>query len=96
MLIEILFVEDNDCAIFIQISGLFKRQRLKTCSLRCTCPETGGSLTALNRTLKHLQLSTDNKNLIYCYKTLAYSDGTSFKRSMKPSHWRAQGGVYGK
>ena len=36
---------------------------------------------------------TDNKKLIYCYKMLAFSDGTSFKRSKKPSYWRAQGGV---
>ena len=55
------FVSDNDCAIFIQIQGLFKRQRLKTCSLRRTCSGTGGSLTALKRTRKHLQVSTDNK-----------------------------------
>ena len=33
----------------------------KTCSLRCTCWQTGGSLTALKPTRKHLQLSTGNK-----------------------------------
>ena len=53
-------------------------------------------LHALNPTRKHLQLSTDNKKLIYCCKKLAFSDGTSFKRSKKPSYCRAQGGVYGK
>ena len=65
---------DNDCAIFIEIPGLFKRQRLKTCSLRCTCSGTDGSLTALKPVRTHLQLSTDDKKIIYCYKTLAYSD----------------------
>ena len=55
------FVADNDYAIFIQNPCLFKRQRLKTCSLRCTCSGTGVSLTALKLTRKHLQLSTDNK-----------------------------------
>ena len=89
------FVAEKDCAFFIQITGLLKRQRQKTCSLPCTCSGTGGSLTALKPTRKHLQLSTDSKKLIYCYKTLAFSDGTSFKRSKKPSYWRAQGGVYG-
>ena len=54
----------------------------KMCSLRCTYSGTGGSLTALKPTRKHLQLSTDNKKLIYRYK--------------KPSYWRAQDGVYGK
>ena len=33
----------------------------KTWSLPCTCWGTGGSLTALNPTRKHLQLSTGNK-----------------------------------
>ena len=33
----------------------------KTCFLRCTCWGTGGSLTALKPTRKHLQLSTRNK-----------------------------------
>ena len=33
----------------------------KTCSLRCTCCGTGGSLTALKPTRKHLQLSTGNE-----------------------------------
>ena len=80
------FVADDDYAIFIQIQCLFKRQRLKTCSLRCTCSGTGGSLTALKPTRKHLQLSTDNKKIIYCYKTLVFSDGTSFRRSKKPSY----------
>ena len=47
---------------------------------------TGGSLTALKPTGKHLQLSTGNKKTIYCYKTLLFSDGTSFKRSKKPSY----------
>ena len=68
------FVADNDYAIFIQIRGLFKRQRLKTLSLRNTCSGTGVSLTALKLTRKHLQLSTDNKKLIYCCQTLAFSD----------------------
>ena len=54
-------VSDNDYAIFIQIPGLFKCQRCKTCSLRCTCCGTGGSFTALKLTRKHLQLSTGNK-----------------------------------
>ena len=44
----------------------------KTCSLLCMCWGTGGSLTALKPTRKHLQLSTDNKKLIYCYKLLAF------------------------
>ena len=85
------FVVDNDYAIFIKIPGLIKRQCLKTCSLRRTCSGTGGSLTALKPTRKHLQLCTDNKKLIYCYKTLVISDSTSFKKSKKPS-WCAQGG----
>ena len=68
-----VFVADTDYAIFIQIPGLFKRQRLKTCYLRCTHSGTGSSLTDLKPTRKHLQLSTDNKKLIYCYKTLAFS-----------------------
>ena len=55
------FVVDNDYAPLTQFPGLFKRQRLKTCSLRCTRSGTGGSLTALKPTRKHLQLSTDNK-----------------------------------
>ena len=33
----------------------------KTCSLRCTCWGTGGSLTVLKPTRKYLQLSTGNK-----------------------------------
>ena len=47
---------------------LFKSQvyssvnALKTGSLPCTCWGTGGSLTALKQTRKHLQLSTGNKN----------------------------------
>ena len=57
---------------------------------------TGVSLTGFKPTRKHLQLSTDNKKLICCYKTLAFSDGKSFERSKKPSYWYAQGGVYGK
>ena len=47
---------------------------------------TGDSLRASKLTRKHLQLSTDNKKLIYFYKTLAFSDGTSFARSKKPSY----------
>ena len=66
------FVADKDYAIFMQIQGLFKRQHLKMCSLHCTCPGTGGSLTSLKPTRKHLELSTDNKKLIYYYKTLAF------------------------
>ena len=44
----------------------------------CACSGTGDSLTGFKMTRKHLQLSTDNKKLICCYKTLASSDGTSF------------------
>ena len=33
----------------------------KTCSLSCTCSDTGVSVTALKLTRKYLQLSTDNK-----------------------------------
>ena len=33
----------------------------KTCFVRCTCWGTGGPLTALKPTRKHLQLSPDNK-----------------------------------
>ena len=47
-------------------------------------------------TRKHLQLSADNKKIIYCYKTLAFSDGTSLKRFKKPCCRRVQGRVYGK
>ena len=68
----------------------------KTCSLRCTRSGTDGSLTGFKPTRKHLQLSTDNKKVICCYKTLSFSDGTSFERSKKPSYWCAQGGIYGK
>ena len=68
----------------------------KTCSLRYTCSGTGVSVIALKLMRKYLQLSTDNKKTIYCYKMLAFSDGTSFKRSKKPNYLRAQGGVYGK
>ena len=68
----------------------------KTCSLRCTCSGTGGSIIALKPTRILLQLSTDNKKLIYCYKTLAFSDGTSFIKYKKPSYWRTQGRFYGK
>ena len=90
------FVTDNDHAIFFQIPGLFKRQRLKNVILTLHVLRNRCSLTALKQTRKHLQLSTDNKKLINCYKALAFSDGKSFKRSKKPSYWRAQGGVYGK
>ena len=62
------FVTDNDYEFFIQIPGLFKCQRLKTCSLRCTCWGTGGSLTALKPTRKHLQLSTGNKKYFFITK----------------------------
>ena len=56
----------------------------KACFLGSTCSGTGGSLTPLKLTRKHLQMSTDNKKLIYCYKRLAFNDGTSFKRSKNP------------
>ena len=79
------FATDKEYAICIQIQGIFKRQRLKTCSLRCTCWGTVGSRTALKSTRKHLQLITDNQNLIYCNITLTFSDGASFKRSKNPS-----------
>ena len=62
----------------------------ETCSLRCTCSGTGGSIIALKPTRTHLQLSTCTliiKKLIYCCKTLAFSDGASFIRSKKPSYW---------
>ena len=68
----------------------------KTCSLRCTCWGTGGSLTALKPTRKHFQLSTGDKKISFCYKMLPFSDCTSFQRSKKPSYWRVHGGVYGK
>ena len=91
------FVSVNDYAIFIKKSQVYSRVNAwKTCSLRCTCWGTGGSLPALKPTRKHLQLSTDNKKLNNCYKMLVFSDGTPFKRSKKPSYWHAQGGVYGK
>ena len=40
----------------------------KTCSLRCMCWGTGGPLTALKPTRKHLQLSTRNKKLFIVTK----------------------------
>ena len=40
----------------------------KTCSLRCTCWGTGGPLTALKTTGKHLQLSTGNKKQLIVTK----------------------------
>ena len=74
------FVADNDYAYLFKSQVCLK----KTCSLRCTCSGTGGSLTALKTARKHLQLSIDdNKKLIYCYKTFAFSDGTSFKDPSK-------------
>ena len=82
-------IAENDFAIFIQIRGLFKRQILKTCSLHCMCSGTGGSLTGFKPTRKNLLLSTDNRKLICCYKTLALSDGPSFERSKRPSYWYA-------
>ena len=83
------FVADNDYAIFNSNPRSIQASTPeKTRSLRCTCSEAGGSLTALKPTRNHLQLSTDNKKLIYCDKTLVISDGTSFKRSKKPSYWR--------
>ena len=66
------FVADNDYAIFIQVPGLFKCQRLETGSLRCTCRGTGGSFTAFKPTRKHLQLSTGYKKIIYCFKALPF------------------------
>ena len=69
MLIEILF------RITI-VQFLFKSQvywsvnAWKTCSLRCTCSGTGGSLTALKPAGKHLQLSTNNKKQFIVTKRL--------------------------
>ena len=90
------FVVDTDYAIFIQILGLFKRQRLKNAFLTLHVLRNRCFTNSFKTDKKTLQLSTDDKKMNYCYKTLAFSDGTSFKRSKKPNYWRAQGGVYGK
>ena len=54
------FVADNDYAILIQISGLFKRQRLKNVFLTLHVLRIRWFITALKLTRKHLQLSTGN------------------------------------
>ena len=84
---------DNDYVIFMQIPGLFKGQHLKNVFLTLHVVRNRWFTNSFKTDKK---LSTDNKKLIYCYKTLSFSDGTSFKRSKKPSYSRDQGGVYGK
>ena len=60
----------DDYAIFIRIPGLLKRKSLKNVFLSCTSSGTGGSLTHFKLTRKHLQLSTDNKNVFVGAKCL--------------------------
>ena len=84
------FVADYDCAFFysnpISIQASTPEKRV---------PYVGRWFINSFKTVKKtLQQSTDNKKIIYCYKTLANSDSTPFKRSKKPTYWCAQGGVY--
>ena len=90
------FVADSEYAIFIEIQSLFKRQRLKNVFLTLHVLRNRWFTNSFINNKKHLQLNTENKKLIYCNKTLALSDGMSFKISKKPSNWRAQGRFYGK
>ena len=74
------FVADNDYASFIQIPGYSSVNALTLHVLR-----TKLFTNNFKPTRKHLQLSTDNKKK-YCFEALAFSDGTSFEVSKKPSY----------
>ena len=76
------FIVESDYAICIQIPALFKPQSLKNVcfTLHMLRNRQVVHITGFKPTRKHLQLSTDNKKLICCCKTLAFSDGTSFGR----------------
>ena len=56
------FVADNDYAIFIQILGLFKRQRLKNVFIRLHVLRNMWFTYSFKPTRKRLQLSTGNQN----------------------------------
>ena len=55
------FVSDNEIQFLFKSQVYSSINAWKTWSLPCTCWGTGGSLTALKPTRKHLQLSTGNK-----------------------------------
>ena len=55
------FVADNDYAILFKSQVYSSVNVWKTWSLPCTCWGTGGSLTTLKPTRKHLQLIAGNK-----------------------------------
>ena len=55
------FVANNDYVIFIQILGLFKRQRLKNVFLTLHVPGNRWFINSFKTDKKHLQLSTGYK-----------------------------------
>ena len=55
------FVADNDYAIFIQIPGLFKRQRQKNVFLTLHVLRNRCFSDSFKTDRKYLQLNTDNK-----------------------------------
>ena len=58
-------VPDNDYAMFIQIPGLFKPQHPKNLFLMLHVLRNRWFINSFKTDKKHLQLRTDNKNLIY-------------------------------
>ena len=64
------FVGDNDCAIFIKIPGLFKRQRQKNVFLTLHVLKNRCFIDSFKLTRKYLQLSTNDKKQFIVTKRL--------------------------